>query len=436
MRHRALLLAFPFAFYLFTFAFPVVPNAQTRTERRPTVSFDWLREWLAAVNGHEPGLRDASAIAVGSWSRRELEALYPDVRALVELMTRSGKVPSRRAVGLFSPEVLKELQQIADEERLRGPNSLLKRGAVLHTDIALLIAPSDGESRGLPPVTAGAVLAPRTPSIMVADGRQTGVQYGAVHWDFARVLLDGVTPDPSHDDVVRRWYRATAVYFLSQRQFADAVPHLERARRLFPADPGILMESGYLHEVLAAPRVQDVVRGTLPPAGLVFAVAPQRSNLRDAETDFRRAVEADEAFIEARLRLGHVVGLLGRHAEAVSHLQQALAGATDRLLQYHASMFLGNEQQALGQRDRARESYEKAAALYPRAQSPRLALTQLARGAGDRPGAWRALQPLLTLPADQSAREDPWWGYYEGQGRNAAPLFSEVRALVSLGEPR
>jgi tetratricopeptide (TPR) repeat protein len=250
------------------------------------------------------------------------------------------------------------------------------------------------------------------------------------------VLLDGVTPAPSRDDVVRRWYRATAVYFMSRRMFADAVPHLERARRLFPADPRILMESGYLHEVLAAPRVQDVVRGTLPPAGMVFAVAPQRSNLRDAETDFRRAVEVDAALIEARVRLGHVVGLLGRHEEALSHLQQALAGARDRVLQYHASMFLGNEQQALGQRDRARASYEKAAALYPRAQSPRLALTQLARAAGDRPGAWRALQPLLALPADESAREDPWWGYYEGEGRNAVPLFSEVRALVSLGEPR
>src|SRR5207248_7243201 len=162
----------------------------------------------------------------------------------------------------------------------------------------------------------------------------------------------------------------------------------------------------------------------------------ERSNLRDAETYFRRAVEGDDAFVEARLRLGHVVGLLGRHEEASSHLQRALAGARDRAPQYHAAMFLGNEQQALGQRARARESYEKAAALYPRAQSPLLALTQLARGAGDRPGAWRAFQPLLTLPADESARADPWWGYYEGQDRNAAPLFSEVRALVSLGEPR
>ena len=91
--HLRVLPAFTFAFCLLTFSFvPAVPNAQTPTERRPTVSFDWLREWLAAVDGHEPGLRDASAIAVGLWSRRELEALYPDVRALVEVMTDKATV--------------------------------------------------------------------------------------------------------------------------------------------------------------------------------------------------------------------------------------------------------------------------------------------------------------------------------------------------------
>jgi tetratricopeptide (TPR) repeat protein len=271
---------------------------------------------------------------------------------------------------------------------------------------------------------------------MVADGRQAGMRYGAVHWDIARMLLDAVTPDPSRDDLVRRWYRATAVFFMSRRLFSDAVPHLDRARRLFPADPAILVESGYLHEIFASPRIQDVIRRTTPPGGAVFAVASTRSNLRDAETYFRRAVELDEAFIEARLRLGHVVGLLGRHEEAVSQLQRTVAGTRDPLFLYHASMFLGNEERALGHRDLAREAYEKAAALYPRAQSPPLALTQLARGAGDRPGALRALQPLLALPADESAREDPWWGYYAGQGRDAAPLFAEVRARVSLTEPR
>src|SRR5438067_6842904 len=119
--HLRVLPAFTFAFCLLTFSFvPAVPNAQTPTERRPTVSFDWLREWLAAVDGHQPGRRDASAIAVGLWSRRELEALYPDVRALIEVMTRSGKVPLRRAVGVFTPEVLRELQEIADQQTARG----------------------------------------------------------------------------------------------------------------------------------------------------------------------------------------------------------------------------------------------------------------------------------------------------------------------------
>jgi hypothetical protein len=39
--------------------------------------------------------------------------LYPDVRALVEVMSGSGKIP-RRGVGSFSPELFKDLQGIAD----------------------------------------------------------------------------------------------------------------------------------------------------------------------------------------------------------------------------------------------------------------------------------------------------------------------------------
>ena len=57
--------------------------------------------------------------------------------------------------------------------------------------------------------------------------------------------------------------------------------------------------------------------------------------------------------------------------------------------------------------------FERAAALYPRAQSPLLALSQLSRRAGDRPAAQRELRILAELPEDERQREDPWWNYYD-----------------------
>jgi hypothetical protein len=421
----------------FTFAFCLLASgflvAQTRG--RDVKGVDRLREWLSAVDRHEPGQRDAPAIELGSWSRSELEALYPDVIALLELIARSGKLPPRREGGKFTASIIEELQQIAVEQERRGVNGLVKRGALLHTDIALLVPPPEGPLPA-PPTKSESPLAPRTVGVTVADGRQEGLRYGAVHWDFARTLLDAVKPDPSYDDMVRLWYRATAALFTSHGQWADALPHLERARRLFPSDADILAESGYLHEAFAAPRIQDVVQRTTPPADLVFAVGSTASNLRQAETFFRRAVAVDGDLTQARVRLGHVVGLQGRHDEAVSELQRAATDTRDSQLLYDALMFLGNEEQALGHRDRARDSYKKAAALYPRAQSPHLALSELARRSGDRPGALRALQQMLTLPADESQRHDPWWTYYDGQGRDAGSLLAEVRALFPPGGQR
>ena len=85
------------------------------------------------------------------------------------------------------------------------------------------------------------------------------------------------------------------------------------------------------------------------------------------------------------------------------------ATAGDPVTQDDAWLFLGVEEQLLGRLDLAGESFDKAAGLYPRAQSPYLALSQLARRSGDRLGAHRAIQQVLALSADDREREDPWW---------------------------
>ena len=106
--------------------------------------------------------------------------------------------------------------------------------------------------------------------------------------------------------------------------------------------------------------------------------------------------------------------------------------ADDSLTQYYAWLFLGVEEQALAHPDRARESFDKAAGLYPRAQSPQLALGQLARRQGDRQGALAALQHVLALSAVDRASEDPWSTYLAGGVAEAQTRLAELRALLFL----
>jgi hypothetical protein len=94
-------------------------------------------------------------------------------------------------------------------------------------------------------------------------------------------------------------------------------------------------------------------------------------------------------------------------------------------------MFSGSEEQGLGETEEARSAYERAAALYPTAQSPLLALAQLARKEGNQPEASAAMRRLWAL-GDPAKRLDPWPVYYLMQGGDAEPLLRELYRRVSL----
>ncbi len=346
-----------------------------------------LPNWLAAISQHQPGEPDASAREVSAWSRSDLQDLLILFRKL----------------------------------RRVDANAVLKRGALLHADVAML-ATAENAPLPSPPFsgTNGSVA-------LFVDGRPVGFDRGAVHWDFARLLLDTVRPDPSHDPMVRLWYRATAAHLASHYQYADSLTHLARARRLFDEDAATLFESGCLYEALGSARVQGSIQSAELPRWFKIPIGTARANQQQAETFFRRALTIDPGLTEARVRLGRVTGLLGHHEEAARDLRRAIAATDDSLILYYAELFLGDEEQALAHRDAARGSYERAAALYPHAQSPRLALSQLARRYGDRPTALGAIRQVLNLPADRAERDDPWWTYHVSQGRHADALWGELR---------
>jgi tetratricopeptide (TPR) repeat protein len=434
---RAFLLNRTCAFvFACTFAFFLFPSSFLLAQPRPQPSHDLsrLRDWVAAVNRHKAGTPDAEALAVASWSRQQLDVLVGDAHALLKLLPTWGKPGAPGGVSGFTPRQFKELQQIVAQEAPAGPNRLRKRGAMLHADIASLVRPADVAIVEQPPASS------RSPSnvtergsILLSDGRHQGLRIVGLHWDFGRLLLDGVTPDPSRDEMVRSWYQATAAWQVLHHQFTHAVPHLEHARAIFSKDAFILLISGGVYEMLGSPRIQEFIRTTALPGGVKIDVASERTNLRRAAAFYRQAADLDPGLTEARIRLGRLLGLQGRHDEALRELQQAGAAGGGSLLQYYTALFLGAEEEALGHADRARQAFETALRLYPLAQSPYLALSRLAWRAGDRGAALRAIRPVLTLPANEDAREDPWWQYYDGTGRDAEALLQRLGGLFQNG---
>ena len=95
-------------------------------------------------------------------------------------------------------------------------------------------------------------------------------------------------------------------------------------------------------------------------------------------------------------------------------------------------MVLGDAQQRAGLRDAARDAYEAASALFPRAQSPYLALAQLARSQPDRAGAVAALERLFARTGLAELSYDPWWDYFGGTDSVDA-LADEVRRALDGG---
>ena len=427
-----------------------------------------LERWLKAVARHTPGEDDDALAEVAGMPNANLRELWIDANVLVQ-MTRNvtsdrflvrpegqktsaqihyTKAQVRRlrvlacaSGGALGEPVctamqagndldpdLRQLAGLARASKLRGDdNYILRRGALLHGDVAV-IAPLAMAA----PASAASAAGPQRFRMDISDGREVDLHQSAVHWEIARMLLDFVKPrgsdraGPGQDEMVRQWYRATSAW-MQLREDHDKL-HLDRGRELFPADPGILFLSACLRETFAGPPIQNAVRSAVLPTGVTLDVGSERTELRDAETLFRRVLEITPDHAEARLHYGRVVGALGRHADAAVQLRRAAAELQDTQLRYYARLFLGAEEEALGNREAARAAYELAADLAPKAQSPLLALSQLAQRYGDRPAARRAIDRLFALPdAERDEHDDPWWRYYVAQARDADELLDAMR---------
>ncbi len=452
-------------------------------------SIDRLRDWLQAIGDHTPGASDTAQVTVGAWPQGDMQTLWINTTVLLALMdevrapgftlTVGGLTLGRGRANIFRiqpegrpakeiqynpvqlrrlklyacaavaaafcPETLKpderplgldRLTQKAAAARKGGDlNFVLRRGAMLHADVAM-----SGEAEQ-PFESASASPAPRQMRLNILDGSAANDVEIGIHWVMGRLLLDDVIPAgerkpaPGRDARVRDWYRATAAW-MQDRESHDTA-HFDRAHALFPRDADILFLNGCEREAYAAPRIHAAVAGATIQPGFSFDIGSDRAELRRAEEHFRRALAARPDFGEARLRLGRVLLLRGQGPDASIELRRAIESAdvaADGQLLYYAHLLAGAASEAIGPIDVARASYEKAAGLYPTAQSPLLALSQLATRRGERVTALRELQRVFALPSYAPERDDPWWEYFRSQARNADALVEKLQADLGAGE--
>src|SRR5262245_19080318 len=426
-----------------------------------------VEQWLKAVMDHEPGTTDQAAVQVASWSAQGIRTLWVDANVIAQLMRDPRKSSFRikaerqptaepvrystvqlrriqalacaasgnlthpacveiRAAASIDADLLR-LSNLAAASRLAGDdNFLLRRGALLHADIAMLM-PEGGEPVSMSGLQGG----PQRIRIQTSDGMALGFVELAPHWELARMLLDfvrppgGSNPAPGADDMVRLWYRSTAAWMQAREQ--HDTDHLDRARAIFPNDADILFLSACQHEVYAGAPMQSAMHAMRVPTGVLSDFASERAELHQAESLFRRAIAANPAMSEAHVRYGRVLFQLERYADAISELHKALASIEDDEQRYYGEVFLGAAEAARRNVGAAREAYGRAAELRPQAQSPRIALSELARRSGDRGGALRQLQIVFDLPAIGTELTDPWWRYYVVQARNADDLLEALR---------
>ena len=235
-------------------------------------------------------------------------------------------------------------------------------------------------------------------------------------------------PRPSRDPFLRDWYRAACAYFEARYAYGSTAYHLEAALKVLPNDPVLLFYAGAFHDGLASARIQSMSGADLV-TGRRLKIPRPEAEWKKAERLLRKSIESGGP-IEARLRLARIAGALGRHDEAAALLEEVEPQLDDPRLRYLCALLRGSEEEALARLEAARRAFERAAAIYPTAQAPLVALADLAWRAGERVAALAALARLEVLPKDLAKREDPWLDYYRSYAFDADAQLAALRRAV------
>jgi tetratricopeptide (TPR) repeat protein len=302
------------------------------------------------------------------------------------------------------------LQTLRNRIARTGIDRFLKRAAMLHTDVTLFhpdVHLTTREGTGH----------------LATDGRSEGDLGRPWHYMLARsflylVLWDKDVPrltvrKTEPDPEVLLWYQAVGNELWRQRNYTEALPHIRAALDLFPGDAELQFVSGVIHESQSGTQLQAAVQEQVAAfrgrrERYIPGVGTADAERDEAEDAFRAAIAADPGHLEARLRLAQVLNVDGEYDEAVRELTLVLERTKAPWHRYFALLFLGRAEEGRGHPDEARHAYESASGLFPDAQAPRMAISQIDMQAGRRADAVSVFQ---FLSRERPFDADPWWQY-------------------------
>lgn len=386
-----------------TLAFALVPYGVAsgqkapaeRSKARVTLSFAEMRvaEWTAAVRTHATGTVDDAVRAVAPWKREH-----------VTLVLRLA-LPKANA-------------------------DTLQRALSLHTDIAI------AERKALlgPPVAT----ATRRDAVVLIDGRESRLLRRSFHWEMGWQVASALAALPGESPRAAEWYRAVAAQMQQWGDYDVVTGHLQSGLALFPNDARLALYQGTLHQTLGDPRLHGYLRQRAAPAvaasGAIDRPPPSelrplppaaRIELEAAERQFGRALTIDPTLVEARIRLAHVLSVLGDDRGAAETVRPALEATLTPFFEYYAALILGRSEEHLGRFAEADDAYARAGSRFPTAQPPRIGRSRVALARG------RAAEALTSLAATTapglSSPPDPWLTYFREHEPSGTALLAAWR---------
>jgi hypothetical protein len=290
-----------------------------------------LEQWLKAAARHAAGEDDEALTEAAAWPNSDLKKLGIEVNALVQIirlppdrrptkfsirsenqktqtLVRYTPAQLRRLTvlacaaggGLDDPDCItmraadeldadfRRLSVLVRAAKVRGDdNYIVRRGALLHGDVAML-APLSMEAPGDVWPTGGL----ERFRMEISDGQEVDFRQSAVHWEMARMILDFVRPRGLTTPIpaTTTW---SASGIAPPRRGCSCARITTNPSRSGPRDlprSGHLLLSASQRETYGGVPIQTAVRSAVLPTGVTIDVEPRRG-VASAEGLFQRVLE-------------------------------------------------------------------------------------------------------------------------------------------------
>jgi hypothetical protein len=198
-----------------------------------------------------------------------------------------------------------------------------------------------------------------------------------------------------------------------------AQPFVIAALRRFPDDPGFLLAGAIVADQRWPLGTENVMTSSQADRQLADVAAKYDAVIAH--------VEAPSVVVEARVRQAWLLHRVKQDERALAQLDAVREVDADPAIRFLRQLFRGHVLGAMGRAAEAVNAYRAAVTILPGAQSARVALMNGLVAVGDRAGALALSETIQTTP---SRDLDPWHLYWQGDYRRFPEAIARLRELV------